>query len=152
MNPGAGAIEYAASLVIGLTREQAALILQNHMPEDKRVKRCSYCGYLWRDESLRNTARTCCGECKTAIKTEQKARQRADKALLTGKTPKKTKREINYIWWLEYPFWISEYEATKQAWKYERPYDPHKLAYMEAAVIRKQNHGRKRHSTKHYWD
>lgn len=131
--PGEGAIKYARRQLAGLTREQAkARIprLLKQLPDDKRVKRCDYCGYPWRDESLRNTKRTCSEECKTGIKTLQRRQQRADKALLTGKTKKRTKREQNYIWWLEYPFWLNEYEMLKYSWKFEKPMDAERLAYI----------------------
>jgi hypothetical protein len=132
--PGAGAIEYARRQVSGLSREQAALIMRNLLTgtsSEKRVKRCAYCGYRWRDESLRNTLRTCSDECKTAAKTLQKRQQRADKALLSGKTKKKTKKAENYIWWLEYPFWLNEYEMLKNAWKHEVSKDAEFLDYIQ---------------------
>lgn len=126
IDPGHGAVEYAAEHVAGLTREEAASIvaeLFNVLPQDGRVKRCRYCGYPWRDTSLRNTKHTCSDECKTAIKTIQRRQQRADEALLKGKTRKKTKRDVNYVWWLEYPFWLDEYEMLKQTWKHEASHD-----------------------------
>jgi hypothetical protein len=131
--PGEGAIKYASEHLAGLTREQAAAQvarLLKELPDDKRVKRCDYCGYPWRDISLRNTMRTCSKECKTGAKTLQKKKQRADKALLTGKMKKPTKREEYYYWWFEYPFWIDEYEMLKQSWKYEKPMDHEKIAYI----------------------
>jgi len=131
--PGEGAINYACEQLAGLTREQAAASiprLLKELPDDKRVKRCDYCGYPWRDDSLRNTRRTCSEECKTGIKSLQRRQQRADKALLADKTKKRTKREQNYIWWLEYPFWLSEYEMLKQSWKFEIPTDREKLEYI----------------------
>lgn len=137
-NPGTGATEYARNLTVGLTREKAAVVIQTHTPEDRRVKHCDYCGCLWRDGSLRNTSRTCCDECKTSLKTEQRARQRAEKALLSGKVKKKTKRDLNYVWWLEYPFWLDEYEMLKLSWKYEVPTDFEKLDIISA---QQQIHG-----------
>ncbi|MEW9700706.1 hypothetical protein [Paenibacillus sp. SI8] len=127
IEPGTGAVEYARSLTAGMTREQAAIALSRaYRINDARIKRCDYCGYLFRDESKRNLRQTCCGECKTALKTLQRRQQRADKALLTGEPPKvkrKTKRDVYYVWWLEYPFWLSEYEMLKQTWKYEVSHD-----------------------------
>lgn len=126
IDPGAGAVMYMAERVNGLTREEAAQIISDGLrkpPDDTRVKLCDYCGYLWRDGSLRNNKRTCCGDCKTALKTFQKAVQRANKALLTGKVRKKTKREKFYYWWYEYPFWLNEYEMLKQSWKHEVPHE-----------------------------
>ncbi|MED1917502.1 hypothetical protein P4V64_19450 [Bacillus thuringiensis] len=131
--PGEGAIKYAIEHLAGLTREQAAARvtrLLKELPDDKRVKRCDYCGYPWRDDSLRNNKRTCSKECRTGIKSLHTKKQRADKALLEGKTKKRTKRDNYYIWWLEYPFWLNEYEMLKQSWKYEKPMDAEGLAYI----------------------
>lgn len=133
VDPGAGAIAYAYGRVAGLTREEAAPIIREfleNLPADKRVKRCDYCGFPYRDDSLRNTKRTCCDECKTALKTIQKRQQRADNALITGKTKKRTKREEYYVWWLEYPFWLDEYEMLKRAWKHEATHNAELLDYI----------------------
>lgn len=135
IEPGAGAIAYARERIAGLSRDEAAPVIRELIAnplDDKRVKRCEYCGYPWRDDSLRNTKRTCSDECKTALKTLQRRRQRADKALLEGEDapPKKRAKRHCYVWWLEYPFWLNEYEMLKRSWKYEVPYDPSKLAYM----------------------
>jgi hypothetical protein len=125
MEPGPGAIEYARSLVAGMTRQEAAAKLREEPGgTDRRVKRCDYCRYLWRDKSLRNTKRTCSEECRTGIRTLQRSQQRADKALIGGEPRKKKQAEpkARYVWWLEYPFWLgSEYEWLNQAWKYEIP-------------------------------
>ncbi|RAV19504.1 hypothetical protein [Paenibacillus contaminans] len=124
-SPGAGALEYARTLTEGLSRDEAAVVIRRLLtepPADPRVKRCDFCSYPWRDSSLRNTKRTCCDECKTGAKSFQKRQQRADKALLTGKVRKRTKRDEYYVWWLEYPFWLDEYEMLKRAWKYEVPH------------------------------
>ncbi|MFA4137036.1 MULTISPECIES: hypothetical protein [unclassified Brevibacillus] len=131
--PGEGAVEYARQHIVGLSRDKALSAIQRLLketPDDKRIKRCDYCGYPWRDDSMRNTKRTCSNECKTAVKTLQRRQQRADKALLTGKTKKRTKRDEYYIWWLEYPFWINEYEMLKHSWKYEKSMDEEGLAYI----------------------
>lgn len=133
MEPGIGAIEYARSLVAGLTREQAAVCLRKE-PDDQRVKRCDYCRYHWRDTSLRNNKRTCCDECKISLKSTQRRQQRADKELLKGESRrrKKSKIQTSYVWWLEYPFWINEYEMLKYSWKYEVPYGSEILDFIQA--------------------
>lgn len=127
IDPGPGAIKYALEYVSGMTREQAASEISriwNEPSTEKRVKRCDYCGYLWRDDSLRNTKCTCSDECKKAFKTLQKRIQRADKVLLSGdNAKKKPKRDEYYVWWLEYPFWLDEYEMLKQTWKHEVSHD-----------------------------
>ncbi|MBY0083730.1 hypothetical protein [Brevibacillus brevis] len=149
--PGEGAIEYARKQIVGLTREQAATRIPQLMKEisdDKRVKRCDYCGYLWRDDSRRNTKRTCSDECKTGIKTLQKKKQRADKALLEGKTKKRTRLDDYYLWWLEYPCWTNEYEMLKRSWKYEKPMDDEKLDYIRGNQQRYGNGNRKKKAHK----
>ncbi|EJL31790.1 hypothetical protein [Brevibacillus sp. BC25] len=148
--PGEGAIEYARQYIVDLPREEALPIIHRLLKEpsdDKRVKRCDYCGYPWRDGSKRNTKRTCSDECKTGIKTLQRRQQRADKALLTGKTKKRTKRDEYYIWWLEYPFWINEYEMLKNSWKYEKSMDEEGLSYIRGKqqLYGKGNRKRKTH-------
>jgi hypothetical protein len=138
-NPGIGSIEFARQFTEGLTQEQALPVIKQlmagdlHDASDKRVKRCDYCGYLWRDVSLRNTKRTCCEECKTGIKSIQRQEQRANKELLNPE-PKSRKHRLidDYIWWLEYPFWINEYSMIKIGWKYEKPSGGALLDFIEA--------------------
>lgn len=137
-DPGTGAIAYAREHVDGLTREEAAPIIRNllsALSADKRVKRCDYCGYPFRDDSLRNTRGTCCSKCKTGHKTLQRRKQRADKDLIAGevKQRKRSMHEEYYVWWLDYPYWTNEYEMLKRTWKHENPYDSSKLTYIDAA-------------------
>lgn len=135
IDPGAGAIAYVLEYVASLARENAMPVVRRLLTEtsgDKRVKRCGYCGYPWRDGSLRNTKRTCSDECTTGIKTIQRSQQRADKALLSGKVPKLTKQELNYYWWFEYPFWLNDYENLKLSWKHEVPSDVLTLDFISA--------------------
>lgn len=148
--PGSGAVEFAQSITDELTIHDAMPVIKQlmngelHEMTDKRIKRCDYCGYWWRDVSLRNTKRTCCDDCKRSIKSLQRRQQRADKALLNPRPKKKTKREEGYIWWLEYPFWIQEYEMIKHSWKYENPYSPKKVELIDAAKQRGELNGGKR--------
>lgn len=126
-NPGAGASEFAKQLIDGMGRDEAAKIISEllrgklHNQSDKRVKRCDYCGYYWRDESLRNTRKTCSDECKTGIKTLQRQQQRERQAILIPK-PQKKKLMDDYLSYLEYPYWSDEYSMLKMTWKYEVPY------------------------------
>lgn len=148
-NPGDGAIEYASQFVESLSIEEAMPVIKSLMKgelndtSDKRVKRCSYCNYYWRDDSLRNTKKTCCDNCKKGIKTLQRREQREKEALLNPKPKKKTKRETNYVYWLEYPYWINEYEMLKQSWKYESPQSPTKINQIFAAKERAERIGGK---------
>jgi hypothetical protein len=138
-NPGSGAIEYAKQFIEGMTREEAGFVIaallngEIHDTADKRIKQCDHCGYYWRDDSLRNTKRTCSDECKTAIKTMQKRQQRADQELLNPE-PKKKKRTLmdDYAYWLEYPFWGNEYSMIKIGWKFEKPSGLAVMDYVEA--------------------
>ena len=135
--PGQGAIDYATELLRAegnSTTWGTVRSIIADLPDEKRVKRCDYCGYPWRDGSLRNRKHTCSDECKTGIKTLQRAAQRADKALLSGKKKKKTKRDENYIWWLEYPFWLDEYEMLKQSWKHEVSKEMETIDYIAANI------------------
>lgn len=135
-NPGAGAVEFAAEFTAGFDRQESAPVIsallrgELHDPADKRIKRCDHCGYYWRDDSLRNTKRTCSNECKTGVKTLQRRQQRADAALLNPKPRKHTLMD-DYIWWLEYPFWIHEYSMIKIGWKFERPSGVALMDYVE---------------------
>lgn len=146
--PGKGAIEFAAGYVAELSREEALAVIARllkgeiHDSSDKRVKRCDYCGYWWRDKSLRNTKRTCCDKCKCGIKTLQRRDQRARADLLNPK--KQAPKENKYIYWLEYPFWVPEYDMLKQSWKYEAPYAPAKVERIDAAKQRDELMGGKR--------
>ncbi len=136
-SPGKGAIEYTKQFTEGLTQEDALPVISRILSgelidaSDKRVKHCDYCGYYWRDESLRNTRRTCSGECKTDIKTLQRRKQRADKELINPKPRKRTLQD-DYIYWLEYPFWFNEYSMIKIGWKFEAPYDSETIDAVSA--------------------
>lgn len=135
---GVGAIKYAKELTDGMSRTEIESGIEDLLqgvlndPSDKRVKRCDYCGYWWRDNSLRNTKRTCCEDCKRSIKTLQRRKQRTDKVLLNPKlqTPKKHMLRDDYLWWLEYPCWANEYSMLKYGWKFERPMTIAKMDYV----------------------
>ncbi|TLS53385.1 hypothetical protein FE782_03695 [Paenibacillus antri] len=125
--PGEGAIEYAKTLVAGLTREEAAPIIRElfeNPSNDPRIKRCATCGFPFRDKTKATMAKVCGDSCKTARKTKQRGIQR-----LRGATVK-AKKPIQYIWWLEYPFWISEKAMLSRASNYERSYSPEKIEYL----------------------
>lgn len=136
-HPGPGAVEFASTYTIGLTRKAAhsvvVSLLKDEMPDqdDKRVKRCDYCGYPYRDTTRPNNSKTCSKECKTDRDTLKRRQKQADKRLLQPR--KKTKREQYYVSWLEYPFWINEYEMLKQSWKRENPYENDKVERIKGA-------------------
>ncbi|WP_373230380.1 hypothetical protein [Cohnella sp.] len=137
MEPGEGAIEYARSLVNGLNREQAAIVLRKR-PDDPRVKCCSCCGYHFRDQTRPGNAKTCGESCKRAVKTWQRHIQR-------GKDwSAKPKKKILYYDWFEYPFWINERAMLYHAWSYDSPKDPDKINQILAARQRCERFGGKR--------
>lgn len=138
--PGEGAVEFAQTFTEELTQYEAMPVIKQlirgelHDQADKRIKRCDYCGYYYRDQTRPNNSRTCSRECKTSRDTLNRAKKKADEALLKPK--KKTKRETYYLYWHEYPFWLNEYEMLKQAWKYEAPSSPKKVEQISAAKVR----------------
>ncbi|MBN9655985.1 hypothetical protein J0K78_17045 [Halobacillus sp. GSS1] len=147
-NPGTGAIEYARTFVEGMEMEDSLSVIislmkdELHDTEDKRIKRCGYCGYPYRDHTRPNNSKTCSKECKVASDTLKRRMKQADKALLNPK--KKTKREEYYLDWLEYPFWLDEYEMLKQSWKHEPSYGLDKVEQIAAAKQRTELLGGRR--------
>ncbi|WP_077624963.1 hypothetical protein [Sediminibacillus massiliensis] len=134
--PGAGAIEYASQIVGDLSKspESIQVITQLlngelHDTDDKQVKRCDYCRYFWRDDSLRNNKRTCCEECKRKVKTLQKRKQRERRELLNP-TSKKRKKKDDYVYWLEYPYWINEESMFDEGERFEKPMKTEVLDYI----------------------
>ncbi|MEK4801034.1 hypothetical protein MHI02_05675 [Oceanobacillus sp. FSL K6-0118] len=114
--PGSGAIQLVNQVIKGMSSAEIFEISLNLLDgsyydsTDKRIKKCDYCGYYWRDDSRNNTKKTCSPECKTAIKSLQKQKQRERKALLEPEQkPKKrhTTRD-DYYDFLEYSYWLSE--------------------------------------------
>lgn len=120
MQPGEGAVEYAAELTEGLTREEAAAIIRKLLREpgdDPRIKRCEVCGYPFRDKTRPGNAKVCGDTCKTTRKTVQRAEQRARKDV---DKPKRVRR-------------YDQEAFMRRLWNYEKPYDPDKLAQIAAA-------------------
>ncbi|MDA1528486.1 hypothetical protein [Bacillus cereus group sp. TH260-2LC] len=148
-NPGEGAIDFAEHFTSDLKSYEALPIIKQllkgrlHDKTDKRIKRCAYCGYYYRDKARPNNSKTCCSKCKVDLDTLKRAIIRADKALLN---PKKAKRDTCHVWWLEYPFYVQEYEMLKHTWKYEAPYSPNKITAIHAAKQRDGIIGGKRKS------
>ncbi|ASN06847.1 hypothetical protein [Virgibacillus necropolis] len=133
--PGEGAIQFAKQFI--QSQADAIPILQRlldgeiHDATDNRIKRCAYCQYYWRDDSLRNTKKTCCDDCHTAKKSIQKRQQRERQDLINPK-PRKRKLIDDYIWWLEYPLWLDEYSMLKIGWKFEVPHTMKTINSIEA--------------------
>lgn len=151
--PGKGAVEFAKELVDGMSREEAASIIKKVNKgdyidkSDRRVKRCAHCGYFYHDKTKPNNSRTCCKECKIDLDTFNRKKKKADQELLN---PTK-KAEIKYVWWLEYPYWVTEKEMIKWSWKYEAPYPTDEIAIMTAKKQEKENlGGSRKKSTDNY--
>ncbi|MBY6087007.1 hypothetical protein [Priestia flexa] len=134
-DPGEGAIKYANQVFEGNSRVEIEMMLSAllkgdlNKAEDKRVKRCDYCNYWFCDDSLRNTCRTCCDDCKISYKTLQRRKQRAEKAFLNPKPKKETKSDL-YLWWLEYPCWANEQAMIEVGWRFEKPMSARKMDYV----------------------
>lgn len=142
--PGTGAIDFAKQYIIGLERERAFPIIKRlnagklHDKTDKRIKRCDYCGYYYRDKTRPNNSKTCSRECKIAKDTLNRAKKNGDKALIK---PIEKEMYTAYTHWLEYPFYLSEHYMLKHAHDYESPFDYVKLSQIDAA--RQRNYKRK---------
>lgn len=109
--PGAGAIKFASRYIENVDEYYDCLdvledVIDGHVAEieDKRVKRCGYCGFLYRDESPKNNRRTCSDECKAEkdhlakkIKRYEEDMQRPDR--------RKKADELYYYSHYEYSFW-----------------------------------------------
>jgi hypothetical protein len=135
-DPGEGAIEYASSLVNGLTRAQAAVVfekLRGNPPPDSHVKLCSYCGYYFRDKTKNGSSKVCGESCRTPVKSKQRGIQRAKKSII------KPKQRIYYQWWHEYPFWSPESAMFNRVWSYEKPFG--NIENIQAAKERNQTMG-----------
>jgi hypothetical protein len=142
--PGSGAIAFAAEYVRDLDPEQALIPLgrlmdgQLHDPRDKRIKRCDYCGYFWRDETRNNRKQTCSAECRRGIKTLHQAERRAKQKVCR----KSAKKEEYYR--REHELWTSEGEMLQFVWNRERPYPTNKIAQIKAAKGRDRLTGGRR--------
>lgn len=118
--PGSGAIEFAKEFTDGLTFEEAQKVIKKlyagklHDISDKRIKRCEYCNHYYRDKTRPNNSKTCSSEHKKANDALKKRKKRVDLELVKPK--KHEKADIEYTYWLEYPFFVTE----KAMWKYTR--------------------------------
>ncbi|GGE80350.1 hypothetical protein [Priestia taiwanensis] len=147
-HPGEGAIEFAMQYMEGLTRANALPVIQSlmkgnlHDRTDKRIKRCVYCGYYFRDKTKPNNSKNCGQGCKTDWDTMQRAKKRADTALLKPKKPKKS--DFGHAWMLEYPFYSPEEAMFRWKWRYEVPKAHYKLEEIQGARYRCEMMGGRR--------
>ena len=122
VKPGAGAIKLARQYINTDTEYYDALEIMEDIingcfdeVEDKRIKRCDYCGYFYQDNTKHNYSRTCSTECKRKKDIElKKARY---------KKQRRSFKELHSAHHLEYPFWESEdhmeeYERKQGCYSY----------------------------------
>jgi len=161
-NAGTGAISYAKEFIdVKDDRNKAMEVISDllagklHDPSDKRIKRCAYCNYYYRDKTRPNNSKTCSKDCKTKLDTERRASKRRKDKKEQATLKSGTIKERTYHGHLEYPFWngdiFGEKEHTdEQAMQitlsnYEQPYDN----INEIASARQRYEmwgGRRRHS------
>jgi hypothetical protein len=127
MYPGEGAIEYIRTRINGLNREQAAVVIQKlnaNPPNDPKIKRCTYCDYLFRDKTKNGSSKVCGESCRTPVKSKQKSNQRAKKEIPNRAESgnAKVKIKVPYVWWLEYPYYVTEAIMLSRVGRYERPF------------------------------
>jgi hypothetical protein len=137
--PGEGAILFATQFTEGLMMTDALSVIQRlmkgelHDADDKRIKNCDWCGYLFRDDSKPNRARVCCRPCKYAKDNFAKKNKKMDQELVKPKKKKRSGLSGHYASHLEYPFFASEEYMLKYYHRYERSYAPEKIALIDAA-------------------
>lgn len=123
VNPGPGAIDFAMRYVEELTLEHVIPLCTDLVDgyfeeiDDKKVRRCQYCGYYYRDSTKNNSSLTCSTECKTGKDIVLKDYRR--KVRNAGKTKRQTYKDKYYAEYTsdgeinEYPFWTSDYRARE---------------------------------------
>lgn len=131
--PGEGALKYAMRYVEEMTIAHVQGLCVDLVAgniegiDDKKVRRCQFCGYYYECPTKNNSSLVCSEECKTgkdiALKAFRREVRKADK-------PKRpTYKDRYYAEYaypsgekLEYPFWQSNYHA--------REYDRKRGAYL----------------------
>ncbi|MFC7785656.1 hypothetical protein ACFQWC_14270 [Rossellomorea sp. GCM10028870] len=146
--PGEGAILFAAQFTEGIMMTDAMPVIQRlmkgelHDSDDKRVKNCDWCGYLFRDKSRPNIAKTCCKPCKFAKDNFAKKKKKAEQELVNPRKKPRKGVETYYASELEYPFFINEKYMLRYHERYEKPFSPNKISHIKAA--RDRNNGNRR--------
>lgn len=140
IDPGAGALEFALAYVgeeITLARVEPLvkeLVAGNaHDPTDRKIKRCDYCGYYFRDKTRPNNSVVCSADCRK-LRKALNARTEYVPA-----PPKPRPAGLD----LEYPF----YKNPSTMHKYSRNEllkSPHSIANIQAARLRDERIGGKR--------
>lgn len=110
--PGEGAIEFARRYIGPGMDEDAALdilteVIDGRVAEifDKKVKRCGYCGHLFRDKTKNISGKYCAKSCKDKLDYAKKKAKRKVTSVKSG-TRRKSFEDKYYYSHLEYPFWL----------------------------------------------
>lgn len=115
--PGKGAVEFAMRYVEELTIEHVEEVCKDLVSgnieeiNDKKVRRCQFCGYYYMDKTKNNSSLTCSDECKTGKDIVLKAYRRKIKEDAKPKRP--SYRDKYCAWHLEYPFWQSDFHMKE---------------------------------------
>lgn len=122
--PGAGALAFHRNHVAGLPLQQSEIFIRQlyngeleFITDNKRVKRCAYCDFYWRDNSSRNNAKLCSEACRKAHRALQKAEERARKPKAA---PEKLLEIDYYIHELEYAYWLDDKRMNNYIARHER--------------------------------
>lgn len=114
VGPGEGAVEFAMRYVEELTIEHVEEVCKDLVSgnieeiNDKKVRRCQFCGYYYMDKTKNNSSLTCSDECKTGKDIVLKAYRRKVKEDSKPKRP--TYKQLYYFGRdTEYPHWASEF-------------------------------------------
>lgn len=129
--PGEGAVNFAKQFVAEMTVEHVMEVCEDLVAgyfegrDDKRVRRCQFCGYYYKCRTKNNLSLVCSEVCKTGKDIALKAFRREIKR--AGKPRRPTYKEQHYTEYadgvkLDYPFWKSDDHA--------REYDRKRGAYM----------------------
>ncbi|MGE6487752.1 hypothetical protein [Paenisporosarcina sp. NPDC076898] len=113
VDPGTGAVDFAMRYVEELTLNHVEELVEDLVNgnfeeiDDKKVRRCQFCGYYYRDVTKNNSSLTCSDDCKTGKDIVLKAYRR--KLESEGKPKRLSYEDLYYAQGLEYPFWANEF-------------------------------------------
>ncbi|MCK1997957.1 hypothetical protein MPH47_12100 [Psychrobacillus psychrodurans] len=125
--PGEGAVEFAMRFVEEMTLEHVQAVCVDLVAgnfegiDDKRVRRCQFCGYYYEDKTKNNSSLVCSDECKAGKDVVLQAYRR--KVNSDSKPKRPTYKDLHYAGHLEYPFWksdihMNEYDRKRGTYSY----------------------------------
>lgn len=152
VDPGKGAVDFAMRYVEEMTLSHVVEVCKDLLSgnfeeiDDKKVRRCQYCGYFYRDSTKNNSSLVCSDECKTGKDVVMKAYRR--KVASTGKPRRPTYKELYYRGEeTGYPHWMNE----RYMLEYDRKHELYSYGDDLEAVIgremQKTKMGGKKRST-----